>query len=253
MKNENSARYKRQMIMPEIGPEGQERLKKAIVFLGGLGGLGSIIANYLAAAGVGNLRIADMDRVEESNLNRQILHWTDDIGTFKSYSAEEKLRRLNPECRIEAFVEEIKDDTIVDLVGNASVIVDGLDNLQSRKVLNRTSLKMGIPYVFGGVEGFNGMVTTFIPGKTPCLECLFPFPAPSEKKELGIIGPVAGFVASLQALETIKIILGLPGLLIRRLLYVQGADMKFREMVMEKNADCGVCGPGGKKPSNGGN
>ena len=230
------------MIMPEIGSEGQKLLQDATVFLGGLGGLGSIIANYLAAAGIGTLRIADMDRVEESNLNRQILHWTDDIGAFKSYSAEKKLQRLNPECQIEAFVEEIREDTVADLVGNASVIVDGMDNLGSRKVLNRASLKKGIPYVFGGVEGFNGMVSTFVPGKTPCLECLFPLPTASEKKELGIIGPVAGFTASLQAVETIKIVLGLPGLLTGRLLYIQGANMKFREMVLDNNPDCEVCG-----------
>ena len=233
--------------MPEIGPEGQERLQAATVFLGGLGGLGSIIASYLVAAGIGNLRIADRDRVEESNLNRQILHWTDDIGTWKSHSARKKLQRLNPECVINAFVEEIREDTVLDLVGNASVIVDGMDNLQSRKVLNRASIKKRIPYVFGGVEGFNGMVTTFVPGETPCLECLFPFSPSSEKKELGIIGPVAGFVGSLQVVETIKIILGLSGLLAGRLLRIQGVHMKFRETAMEKNPDCGVCGPGTKK------
>ena len=233
--------------MPEIGPEGQERLQAATVFLGGLGGLGSIIACYLVAAGIGNLRIVDRDRVEESNLNRQILHWTDDIGGFKSHSAEKKLQKLNPECNITAFVEEIREDTVHDLVGNASIIVDGMDNLESRKVLNRASLKMGIPYVFGGVEGFNGMVSTFVPGETPCLECLFPFPASSEKKELGIIGPVAGFVASLQAMETLKIVLGLSGLLAGRLLHIQGAHMKFHEIAMEKNPDCGICGPDAKR------
>ena len=173
--------------MPEIGPEGQERLRAATVFLGGLGGLGSIIANYLVAAGIGNLRIVDRDRVEESNLNRQILHWTDDIGRWKSHSALRKLRRLNPECNIKAFVEEIREDTVLDLVGNASVIVDGMDNLRSRKVLNRASLRNGIPYVFGGVEGFNGMVTTFVPGETACLECLFPFSPSSPKRKNGAL------------------------------------------------------------------
>ncbi len=242
MKQETSARYRRQIILPEIGPEGQERLRAATVFLGGLGGLGSIIANYLVAAGIGNLRIVDSDRVEESNLNRQILHWTDDIGIWKSHSAQNKLQRLNPECRITAFVEEIREDNVLNLVGNASVIVDGLDNLQSRKVLNRASLKRGIPYVFGGVEGFNGMVSTFVPGEGPCLECLFPLPASSEKKEFGIIGPVAGFVASLQAVETMKVVLGLSGLLSGRLLRIQGASMRFRAVTMEKNPDCEVCG-----------
>ena len=242
MNQETSSRYRRQIIMPEIGPEGQERLRAATVFLGGLGGLGSVIANYLVAAGIGNLRIVDRDRVEESNLNRQILHWTDDIGAWKSHSAEKKLRRLNPECTITAFVEEIREDTVLDLVGNASVIVDGLDNLRSRKVLNRASLKRRIPYVFGGVEGFNGMVSTFVPGEGPCLECLFPFSSSSQKKELGIIGPVAGFVASLQAVETIKIVLGVSGLLSGRLLRIQGAHMKFREITMERNPECGVCG-----------
>ncbi len=242
-----SARYKRQIMMPEIGLSGQERLRAATVFVGGLGGLGSIIANYLVAAGIGSVRIADKDRVEESNLNRQILHWTEDTGALKSSSAEKKLRKLNPECAITAFAKEIREDTVMDLVGDASVIVDGMDNLPSRKVLNRTSLKKGIPYIFGGVEGFNGMVTTFIPGETPCLECLFPFPASFEKKELGIIGPVAGLVASIQALETIKILLGLSGLLSGRLLRIEGAPMRFREIKMEKNSECGVCGSYGRE------
>jgi adenylyltransferase/sulfurtransferase len=210
------------------------------VFLSGLGGLGSIAAYYLVAAGIGHMRIVDRDLVEVGNLNRQILHWTDDVGHAKSNSAMEKLNRLNPACRIEAFHEEIREDTIWDLIGNSSIIVDGTDNLNTRKILNVASLKKDIPYIFGGVDGLNGMVATFVPGETACLECLFPGEI-SNRKAVGVLGPIPGMVASIQALEAIKLILEMDGLLKNKVLHIRGSDMSFKTISVERNPECEVC------------
>ena len=237
---DESTRYFRQIIIPGIGMEGQIKIKNTSVFLSGLGGLGSISAYYLVAAGIGHLRIVDRDKVELGNLNRQILHWTDDIAKAKTDSAVDKLGRLNPSCRIEAFHEEIGEENIMDLVGDCSIIVDGTDNIQTRKTLNRISIQKGIPFIFGGVEGLNGMATTFLPYETPCFDCLFPGD-PSHKEAPGVLGPLPGLVASIQTLEVIKLILGMDGLLKCRLLHIQGSDMTFKMIKMEKNKNCQVC------------
>ena len=196
--SEEALRYHRQIILPEIGEEGQTKLRKARVFLAGVGGLGSVSAYYLAAAGIGRLRLVDKDRVELGNLNRQMLHFSDNIGDAKAYSARDKLRRLNPHCRIEALHEEITWDNGEEMVGNADLIMDGADNVETRRILNRVSLKKRIPFVFGGVDGLTGMATTFIPGKTPCFECLFPDEMPS-KGPPGVLGPLPGIIAGIQA------------------------------------------------------
>jgi adenylyltransferase/sulfurtransferase len=235
-------RYLRQAILPEVGWEGQARLRDSCVFVAGLGGLGSVSALYLTAAGVGRLRIVDQDTVDITNLNRQLLHRTDDIGRRKTDSALEKLSRLNPGIRIEGFHEKILEENVLNLVGDACIIVDGSDNLATRKVLNRASLKKRIPYIFGGVRGFDGMVTTFVPGATPCLECVFPGPTVPEDPP-GIMGPVPGMIASIQALEALKVILGHGGLLAGRLLSIRGSDMHFREVAISKNPSCTACQP----------
>jgi molybdopterin/thiamine biosynthesis adenylyltransferase len=210
------------------------------VFVAGLGGLGSVSSYYLTAAGVGYLKMVDRDIVEMTNLNRQILHRTEDIGMPKAESAITKLKSLNPFVHIETCKEEISDDTVDSLVGDCSIIIDAMDNLNTRRILNRYSLKNGIPFIYGGVERFNGMITTFVPGETPCFECIF-----SGVKEIeevkGIIGPVPGVIGSLQAIEAIKIILGLDGLLKGRLLFFTGLDMLFKEIQIEKNPHCVVC------------
>lgn len=237
---EEATRYERQLIMPEIGPEGQRRLKAACVLVSGLGGLGSISASYLVAAGIGRVRLVDLDSVQRSNLNRQLLHWSDDIGKTKVDSALHKLHRLNPGCRLDGRHEEINRRNAGDLMVDCTVVVDGTDNLKTRKVLNKASIEKGIPFVFGGVEGFNGMVTTFVPGQTPCLDCLFPQQG-FQKKRPGIIGPLPGLVASIQAAETIKLVLGMKGLLKGRLLHIRGGDMTFKEINIDKNPDCPTC------------
>jgi adenylyltransferase/sulfurtransferase len=228
-------------MIPEIGQEGQKKIKETSIVLAGLGGLGSISAYYLVASGLGRLRVVDKDEVELSNLNRQIIHWTDDLGRAKTDVAVEKLGRLNPACQIEPLQAEIREDNVFDLIAGCSMIVDGTDNLETRKVLNQASLQNGIPYIFGGVGRLSGMVTTFIPGETACLECLFPFEGFPEEKA-GVIGPVPGIVASIQALEAVKLILGMEeGLLTRRLLLVRGEDMTFKEIRAERNPVCEVC------------
>jgi len=246
LSHEEKVRYHRQIIMPEIQAGGQNKLKQARVFLAGLGGLGSISASYLVAGGIGHIRIADGDRVTLGNLNRQILHWTDDIGRAKADSSSEKLKRLNPNCHIESINEFVGEVNAPELIGDCTVIMDGTDNLETRKILNRVSVNKKIPLIFGGVEGLNGMVTTFLPGETGCLECLFPFQE-SRKKTAGVIGPLPGMVAAIQVLEAIKLILGMDGLLTSTLLHIDGADLSFTPVKIERNPDCIVCGPSKKE------
>ncbi len=240
---EESLRYNRQMIIPEFGEEGQKKIRNARVFVAGIGGLGSISSNYLTAAGVGQLRIIDRDKVDYGNLNRQIIHWTDDIGEWKSVSAHKKLKNLNPHCSIEAVREEITEDNCAELIGDCSIIVDATDNMKTRRLLNIASVRKRIPYIYGGVHELDGMATTFMPGKTACLECIFPYsPDESVAAPPGILGPVPGVIASIQSIEAIKIILGLPGLMTGRLLCFCGYDMTFREFKIGRNSECPVCG-----------
>ncbi|MCX7965813.1 MAG: HesA/MoeB/ThiF family protein [Syntrophorhabdaceae bacterium] len=238
---EELARYKRQLIMPSIGKEGQKKLKKARVFIAGFGGLGSISSQYLVAAGIGSIKIIDKDVVDISNLNRQIIHWTQDIGKQKAQSGLYKLKNLNPNCNIETITAELNETNAFELIGNVSVIVDATDNIKTRKILNKVSVAKSIPFIYGGVDGFSGMVTTFLPPKTPCFDCIFPRDV-KKKGLIGVIGPSPGIVGTIQAMETIKIILGIDGTLQGRLLYFSGTDMVFRELSIEKNPDCSTCG-----------
>jgi molybdopterin-synthase adenylyltransferase len=240
---EELLRYNRQIIIPGIGEEGQQKLKQASVFVAGIGGLGSISSYYLAAAGIGHVKIVDKDRVDYSNLNRQIIHWTRDIDEWKSVSGARKLQELNPHCSIEAVQAEINPGNCGALIAGCSVVVDALDNMKTRRVLNAASVEKSIPYIYGGVHQFDGMVSTFIPGKTPCLECVFPEnPAESASGPPGILGPVPGLIACLQAIETVKVLLGLGGLLTGRLLCFSGNDMTFREFKINRDPECPVCG-----------
>jgi molybdopterin-synthase adenylyltransferase len=240
---EEKLRYNRQIIIPEIGETGQQSIKAARVFIAGIGGLGSISSYYLAAAGIGYLKVVDKDKVDYSNLNRQIIHWTDNIGEWKSDSGLRKLKSLNPNCSIEAVRAEINEGNCLDLIGDCSLIVDAMDNMKTRRVLNAASIRKGIPYIYGGVHQLDGMASTFIPGETPCLECVFPDDRlESSGSPPGILGPVPGIIACIQAVETIKIIAGLDGLLTNRLLCFCGYDMTFREFKISKDPECPVCG-----------
>ena len=236
-------RYNRQIIIPDIGEAGQKKIRDARVFVAGIGGLGSISSYYLAAAGIGYLRIADKDRVDHSNLNRQIIHWTDDIGEWKSDSSLRKLKSLNPNCSIEAIQAEITEHNCLDLIGDCSIVVDAMDNMKTRRILNAAAVRKRIPYIFGGVHQLDGMATTFIPGKTPCLECVFPDDRPeSISTTPGILGPVPGVIACIQTIEAVKYIIGMEGLLTGRLLCFSASDMTFREFKIKRDPECAVCG-----------
>jgi molybdopterin/thiamine biosynthesis adenylyltransferase len=238
---EELLRYNRQVIIPDIGEEGQRKIKKAKVLVAGIGGLGSISSYYLAAAGLGSLKIVDKDKVDYGNLNRQIIHWTEDIGEWKSDSSFRKLKKLNPNCAVEAVRAEITEHNCAELIGDCSIIVDAMDNMKARKILNAASVRKGIPFIYGGVNQLDGMASTFVPGKTPCLECVFPDDR-GESTPPGILGPVPGVIACIQAIETIKILVGLEGLLTGRLLCFCGYDMTFREFQIKRNPECPICG-----------
>ncbi|MCU0579772.1 MAG: HesA/MoeB/ThiF family protein [Desulfobacterota bacterium] len=233
-------RYDRQMMMAGFGEAGQEKLKSSRVLIAGAGGLGSPAALYLAAAGIGHLRIVDRDRVDLSNLNRQILHGEGDLGNPKVDSAREKLVRLNSEVVVEALQEEIREDTLPALIEGCDLIVDGLDNFPTRYLINETVQERKIPFVYGGILGFMGMATFIHPGQTPCLKCLFP-QAPPPKK-FPVLGTTPGIIGVIEANEAIKYITGLGKLLSGRLLVYNGSEMKFSEVAVEKNRECRVCG-----------
>lgn len=243
MRSENNHRYARQTMIGEIGAAGQQRLEAAQVFIAGLGGLGSPAAYYLAAAGVGTLTIVDSDRVEASNLNRQILHATADIGWPKTSSAIRKLQALNPDCRILAIQTRITAANARSLVGPSRIIIDATDNMATRQALNRASIDARIPFIYGGIDGFSGMAATFIPGKTGCFECLFPqLPDLRPAGPVGALGPVAGLVATIQCLEAIKLIIGRPAALAGRLLRMDAFKMECRKIDIDKNPHCRICG-----------
>jgi adenylyltransferase/sulfurtransferase len=237
-------RYDRQIMIYGFGKEGQEKLKKANVFLAGAGGLGSPIAIYLAAAGIGTLRIVDHDTVELNNLNRQVLHWEENVGHRKADSAAVKLAKLNQDIKIEAIPETINEENVLTLVEDADLIVDAMDNLPTRYLLNRTAVNKGIPFFHGAVYGFEGRVMTVLPGKTACLHCLY-HGAAVPKEKFPVIGTTPAVIGCIQATEVIKYIVGIGDLLTNRLLNYDALTMKFTEFKINRDPECEVCG----KPS----
>jgi molybdopterin-synthase adenylyltransferase len=241
---EQKTRYRRQLAIPEIGVKGQIRLGKARVMIVGLGGLGSVSSFYLAAAGVGCLRIVDPDTVCLDNLNRQLLHGTPDLDRPKTESAAEKLRRLNPECSVEPLRVRVTEDSGVDLAEGCDLILDATDNLAARHVLNRISLARRIPLIYGGINGWNGSASTFVPGETGCLSCLFPSKnLVTPVTGFPVVGPAAGVIGSIQSVEAIRILVGMTPALANRLLDFQGKGMKFRTVHVGKDPACPQCGP----------
>jgi molybdopterin/thiamine biosynthesis adenylyltransferase len=236
--DEERKRYARQILM--VGEAGQERLKAARVLVAGAGGLGTVISLYLAAAGVGHLRIIDCDVVETSNLNRQILHWSGDVGRPKTASVEEKLAALNPLIRIETVSGRIAEESIEEMAGGCGLIVDAMDNFPTRYLLNRTAVEKGIPFIHGAVRGFFGQATTVIPGKTPCLRCLFPESPPREV--FPIIGATCGVIGAIEATEAIKLITGQGEPLAGRLFLWDGLAGSADSITVERDPCCPVCG-----------
>ncbi len=230
-------RYVRQSLT--LGEAGQERLKSARVLVAGAGGLGTVISLYLAAAGVGHLRIVDCDVVEPSNLNRQILHWNDDIGRQKTASVEEKLAALNPLICIEPIHGRIAEENIDEMTRGCDLIVDAMDNFPTRYLLNRAAVQGGIPFIHGAVRGFFGQVTTILPGKTPCLRCLFHAPPP--QAPCPILGATCGVIGSIEATEAIKLITGQGAPLAGRLFIWDGLALSADTVAVARDPACPVC------------
>ena len=238
-------RYDRQIMIPELGQAGQERLKRSYVVIAGAGGLGSPIAIYLTAAGIGRIRMIDHDRVALSNLNRQVLHWEEDIGRRKVDSASAKLRGLNRGVEVEAVAATLAEGNVSELVRNCDVLVDAMDNLPARYLLNRWAVDHQVPFVHGAVRGFEGRVLTILPGESACLRCMYRGPVPQEK--FPVIGVAPAVIGSIQATEVIKTLIGIGKLLTNRLLVYDGLMGTFCEFAVNKNPECDHCGTGTKK------
>ncbi len=232
-------RYHRQMIVSGWGEEGQQRLKDATIGVVGAGGLGSPLLIYLAAAGFGRIVLADGDTVELSNLNRQVLHWQEDIGSSKVDSAGGKLRRMNPDVEIVTFAGQVDESNIDELFAGADALMDCLDNFPSRYLLNDYAVKRRIPFFHAAVWGLEGRVTTIIPGQTACFRCIYPVAPPPEL--FPVVGVAPGLVAVIQVTEAIKFFVGIGDLLTGRLLVYDGGSMSFMPLKTRRDPDCPAC------------
>lgn len=233
-------RYKRQMLLEGWGEETQAKLKSSAVFVAGAGGLGSPVTMYLAVAGVGRIRLCDFDSPEMSNLNRQILHEPSDIGKNKAVSGQETIARLNPDVEVTAITTRIESDNVDELVGDSRVIVDCMDNIPTRFVLNACAMRKRIPLVHGTVWGLEGRLAVFRPPDTACLQCLFPEAPPREI--FPVVGATPGVIGCLQVVETLKILTGQGTTLDGKLLLWDGTNMQFRTFPIARDPDCALCG-----------
>jgi adenylyltransferase/sulfurtransferase len=240
-------RYARHLIMPEVTVEGQRKLKASRVLAIGTGGLGSPLLAYLAAAGVGRLGIVDFDRVDESNLQRQIIHRQTSIGQAKVESARRTISELNPHVDVVTHEIALRSDNALELFADYDVVVDGTDNFPTRYLVNDACVLLGKPNVYGSIFRFEGQCTVFWGEKGPCYRCLYPEPPPPGSvpscAEGGVLGILPGVIGVLQAIETVKLILGIGDPLIGRLLLFDALKMKFKEMKLRKNPHCPICGP----------
>ena len=245
-------RYLRHLMLPEVGEAGQIKLLESKVLCIGAGGLGSPVAMYLAAAGVGRLGIIDSDIVDESNLQRQLLHTSDRVGMPKTESAAITLKALNPNIRVDALQYRLTAENVVDLFGQYDLIVDGCDNFNTRYLINDACVLLSKPNIHGSIFRFEGQVTTFIPGDGPCYRCLYPEPPPPEMApscaEAGVLGVLPGAIGVLQAIEAIKLILDAGTTLNGRLVHFDALATKFREMKLRRDPGCKMCGEGAEFP-----
>ncbi|MDR0746934.1 MAG: molybdopterin-synthase adenylyltransferase MoeB [Helicobacteraceae bacterium] len=250
LSNEEISRYSRHLLLAEVGLEGQRWLKSARVLIVGTGGLGAPVALYLAAAGVGTLGIADFDFVEESNLQRQVIHSTRDIGRPKVASALDRIRGINPRIKVNIYNTALNSGNALEIIKDYDVVVDGTDNYQTRYLINDSCVLLGIPNVYGSIFQFEGQASVFYAKEGPCYRCLYPEPPPvglvPSCAEGGVVGALPGIVGSIQANETIKLIVGGGAPLIGRLLLFDAWRAKFRELAIGKDINCPICG---KEPS----
>jgi adenylyltransferase/sulfurtransferase len=246
LSKEEILRYSRHLIMPEVGMEGQLKLKQAKVLCIGTGGLGAPLGLYLAAAGVGRIGLVDFDTVDFTNLQRQVLFGTSDVGRPKIEAAAEHLRNLNPTIQIDTFETRLTSENALDLFKDYDIIVDGTDNFPTRYLVNDACVLLGKPNVYGSIFRFEGQITIFGAPGGPCYRCLYPEPPPPglvpSCAEGGVLGVLPGIVGTIQAAETLKLIIGKGDPLIGRLLLFDALGMKFRELKLRKNPECPVCG-----------
>lgn len=239
-------RYSRQIILKEIGGEGQKRLLQAKVVIIGAGGLGSPSAYYLAAAGVGKIGIVDSDKADLSNLQRQILHFTKDVGRLKTESAQEKLTAINPDCEVVLHTTRINAKNVLDIIGEYDAVINGSDNFPTRYLINDACIINKIPLFEGAVIGFSGQVMTILPHESACYRCLYEEPPPPglvpSCQEAGVMGATPGVIGLIQSTEVVKWILGKGKLLTNRVLLYNGLEMEFNEFQVARNPQCPVCG-----------
>jgi molybdopterin/thiamine biosynthesis adenylyltransferase/rhodanese-related sulfurtransferase len=243
---EELVRYSRQILLPQVGESGQRALKKSRVLLVGAGGLGSPVALYLAAAGVGTIGLVDFDAVDLSNLQRQILHGSAGVGSSKIDSARDRLRDINPNVRVEAYETRLSSANALEIARGYDLIVDGTDNFATRYLVNDTSVLLGIPNVYGSVYRFEGQASVFGAPDGPCYRCLFREPPPPHLvpscAEAGVLGVVPGLVGTIQATEAIKVLLNLGDTLVGRLLTIDALTMAFRTIEIRRDSECPACG-----------
>jgi molybdopterin/thiamine biosynthesis adenylyltransferase/rhodanese-related sulfurtransferase len=239
-------RYSRHLIMPEVGMQGQLKLKRAKVLCVGTGGLGSPLALYLAAAGIGKLGIVDFDVVDFTNLQRQVIHGTNDVGRSKLESARETIHEINPHVEVETYETRLTSENALDIIRDYDLVADGTDNFPTRYLVNDACVLLDKPNVYGSIFRFEGQASVFYAKEGPCYRCLYPEPPPPglvpSCAEGGVIGVLPGIIGSIQALQTIKLVLGKGQTLIGRLLLFDALNLKFRELKLRKNPQCALCG-----------
>ncbi len=244
--DEQIERYSRHIILPEVGGKGQKKLLESKVFLVGAGGLGSPAAFYLAAAGIGKIGISDNDVVDFSNLQRQILHSTEDVDRPKVQSAKETLEALNPDVEVVPYSERLNSENIIDIIKDYDVVLDGSGNFPTRYLLNDACVMLGKPLSHGSIFRFDGQATTILPGKGPCYRCLYETPPPPDLvpscQEAGVLGIIAGIIGVVQATEVIKLQLGKGKLLNGTLLLYDSLNMDFKKLKIQRNPACPMCG-----------
>jgi molybdopterin-synthase adenylyltransferase len=246
LNDEQIERYSRHILLQDVGGAGQQKILNAKVLIIGAGGLGAPAALYLAAAGVGTLGIIDGDRVDLSNLQRQVIHFTPDVGKPKVQSAKDKINQLNPDVKVVTYEDVVHSGNILDIIKDYDFVLDGTDNFSAKFLINDACVMAGKPYSHGGILRFDGQSMTIIPGETACYRCVFHSPPPKNAvptcSQAGVLGAIAGMLGTIQATEVLKYITGIGDLLTDRMLIFNAKTMAFRNAKFKRNPKCGVCG-----------